>query len=72
MGEDIAPLKARVSQLTEQLDLAEKKNRAYRSEVHQAAKGFWHLSNCHASEYASRRREEPSKRVLDIDCGKGI
>jgi hypothetical protein len=54
MAED---LKTRVAQLTEQLDLAEKKTRAYRSEVHQAAKDFGHIANVHASEYASRRRE---------------
>ena len=34
MAEDIALLKARVSKLTDDLALAEKKNRAYRNEVH--------------------------------------
>lgn len=72
MAEDIALLKARVTQLTDQLALAERKNRAYRNEVHQAAKDFWHLSNCHASEYAARRREEIFKRAVDIDSGRGI
>jgi len=52
--------------------LAEKKNRAYRSEVHQAAKDFWHLSSSRASEYAARRREELLKRAVDIDVGRGI
>ena len=72
MAEDIALLKTRVAQLTEQLDLAERKNRAYRTEVHTAAKDFWHLSSSHASEYAARRREEILKRAVDIDCGTGI
>jgi hypothetical protein len=57
---------------TEQLELAEKKNRAYRTEVHQAAKDFWHLSSCHDSEYAPRRRDQILERAVDIDCGKGI
>src|SRR5215467_2899796 len=49
------------------LDLAEKKDRAYRSEVHQAGRDFWYLSSCHASEYAARRREERFKRAVDIE-----
>ena len=61
-----------LTQLAEQRDLAEKKNRAYRSEVHQAAKDFWHLSSSRASEYAARRREELLKRAVDIDVGRGI
>jgi hypothetical protein len=54
------------------LDLAEKKNRAYRQEMHQAAKDFGHIANLHASEYAARRREDIFKRAVDIDYGKGI
>jgi len=40
MAEDIALLKARAMQLTEELAKDEKKIRAYRNEVHQAAKDF--------------------------------
>ena len=43
MAEDIALLRTRVYQLMDQLELAEKKNRAYRNEVHRAARdlGRW-------------------------------
>lgn len=64
-------------QLTEELAKNEKKILAYRNEVHQAAKDFWHLANVdasdvHASEYAGRRREELLKRVIEIDSGERI
>jgi len=77
MAEDIALLKARAMQLTEELAKDEKKIRAYRNEVHQAAKDFWHLTNVnasdiHASECAGRRREELLKRVIEIDSGERI
>ena len=72
MAGDISLLKTRVAQLTEQPDLAEKKTRAYRTEVHQAAKDFWHLANVHASEYPARRREELLKRAIEIDSGEKI
>ena len=70
----IALLKARATQLTEELAKNEKKIRAYRNEVHQGAKDFWHLANVdasdvHASEYAGRRREELLKRVIEMDSG---
>jgi hypothetical protein len=77
MAEDIALLKARAMQLTEELAKDEKKIRAYRNEVHQAAKDFWHLANVntsdiHTSECAGRRREELLKRVIEIDSGERI
>ena len=72
MAEDIALLRTRVYQLMDQLELAEKKNRAYRNEVHRAARDLGQMATCDASEYAQRRREEILKRAVDIDCGKGI
>ena len=71
MTENVEALKTRISQLTEQLHLAEKKIALIAVKCSRQPK-IPGLSSCHASAYAARRLEELLKRAVDIDCGKGI
>jgi len=72
MAEDIALLKTRVYQLTDQLDLVEKKNRAYRNEVHRAARDLGQMQRAMRLNTRAADEKRFSNLQLISTVGRGF